>query len=162
MKPDEALNLVQSNMRVFVQGAAATPQVLLEALARRAHDLTGVETVHLHLEGTAPHASPELAGHLRPCAFFVGANLRAAVAEGRADYVPIFLSEIPLLFRRRAMPLDVALVHVSPPDRHGFCSLGTSVDVTAAAVESARLVIAQVNPRMPRTFGHALVHASRF
>jgi acyl-CoA hydrolase len=162
MTSDEALSLVQSKMRVFVQGAAATPQVLLEALARRARTLTGIETVHLHLEGTAPHASRELEGRVRPCAFFLGPNMRAAVAEGRADYVPIFLSEIPLLFRRRIMPLDVALVHVSPPDGHGFCSLGTSVDVAVAGVETAKLVIAQVNPRMPRTFGHALVHKSRF
>ncbi|MBX7101990.1 MAG: 4-hydroxybutyrate CoA-transferase [Myxococcaceae bacterium] len=158
----EALALVKSGHRVFVQGAAATPQVLLSALAARAKELTGVEVVHLHLEGDAPHAAPALAAHLRPVCFFVGANLRTAVDEGRADYVPIFLSEIPLLFRRRTMPLDVALVHVSPPDRHGYCSLGTSVDVTAAAVECARVVIAQVNPRMPRTFGHALVHESRF
>jgi 4-hydroxybutyrate CoA-transferase len=157
-----ALALVKSNDRIFVQGAAATPEHLLEALAERAKALEGLETVHLHLEGKAPHVSPELAGRLRPRAFFVGPNLRRAVAEGRADYVPIFLSEIPLLFRRGRLPLDVALVHVSPPDRHGFCSLGTSVDVTAAAVETARTVIAQVNPNMPRTFGHALVHRDRF
>jgi 4-hydroxybutyrate CoA-transferase len=158
---DEALSLVKSNMRVFVQGAAATPQVLLEALAARAHTLTGIETVHLHLEGSAPHAAPSLEGHVRPKCFFVGANMRAPIAEGRADYIPIFLSEIPLLFRRGLMPLDVALVHVSAPDAHGYCSLGTSVDVAAAAVETARIVIAQVNPRMPRTLGHGQVHVSK-
>ncbi len=165
MKPvtaDEALSILQSGHRVFVQGAAATPQVLLAALARRAASLTGVETVHLHLEGDAPHAAPALEGHVRPTALFVGPNLRAAVHEGRADFVPIFLSEVPLLFRRGLMPLDLALVHVSPPDRHGWCSLGTSVDCAVAAVESARDVIAQVNPRMPRTFGHGQVHLSRF
>lgn len=158
---EEAMSLVESNHRVFVQGAAATPQVLLEALAVRAKALTGVETVHLHLEGTAPHAAPELAGHLRPLAFFVGANLRKPIAEGRADYVPVFLSEIPQLFRRGVMKLDVALVQVSPPDAHGYCSLGVSVDITRAAVDTARLIIAQVNPRMPRTFGHAALHESR-
>ena len=158
---DQALGLLQSGQRVFVQGAAATPQVLLEALARRAASLTGVETVHLHLEGEAPHAQPPLAGHVRATALFVGPNMRAAVAEGRADYVPVFLSEVPLLFRRGLMPLDLALVQVSPPDRHGWCSLGTSVDVAVAAVETARDVVAQVNPRMPRTFGHGLVHVSR-
>ncbi|MBK7857836.1 MAG: acetyl-CoA hydrolase/transferase family protein [Archangiaceae bacterium] len=161
MSASAALALVQSNQRVFVQGAAATPLVLVEALAERARALEGVETVHLHLEGTAPHVAPALAGHLRARAFFVGANLRAAVAEGRAEYVPIFLSEIPQLFRRGLMPLDVALVHVSPPDRHGYCSLGTSVDIAVAAVETAKVVIAQVNPRMPRTFGHGKVHVSR-
>ncbi|MBL8951559.1 MAG: acetyl-CoA hydrolase/transferase family protein [Myxococcaceae bacterium] len=159
---DEALARLQSGQRVFVQGAAATPLVLLEALARRAAALTGVETVHLHLEGDAPHAAPALAGHVRPTALFVGPNLRAAVDEGRADFVPIFLSEVPLLFRRGLMPLDLALVHVSPPDRHGWCSLGTSVDVAVAAVECARDVVAQVNPHMPRTFGHGQVHVSRF
>jgi acyl-CoA hydrolase len=158
---DEALSLVQSNMRVFVQGASATPQILLDGLAMRAARLEGVETVHLHLEGDAPHAAPSLREHVRPKCFFAGPNMRAPIAEGRADYIPIFLSEIPLLFRRGLMPLDVALVHVSPPDRHGFCSLGTSVDVAAAAVETARLVIAQVNPRMPRTLGHGLVHVSK-
>lgn len=159
---DSAVALIPSSSRVFIQGGAATPQVLVQALAARGRELHDVETVHLHLEGSAPHAAPELAGHIRPAAFFLGANMRAAVAEGRADYVPIFLSEIPLLFRRRLMPLDVALVHVSPPDRHGYCSLGVSVDIAAAAVETARIVIAQVNPHMPRTFGHALVHQSRF
>ncbi len=159
---DEALSFLQSDCRVFVQGAAATPQVLLQALARRAATLKGIETVHLHLDGDAPHAHPSLAGHVRPTCLFVGPNLRAAIAEGRADFVPIFLSEVPLLFRRGLMPLDAALVHVSPPDRHGWCSLGTSVDVAVSAIETARDVVAQVNPRMPRTFGHGQVHVSRF
>jgi acyl-CoA hydrolase len=159
---DEALSLLGSGQRVFIQGAAATPTVLVDALARRARSLTGVETVHLHLEGDAPHVHPDLAPHLRATALFVGPNLRAAVAEGRADFVPIFLSEVPLLFRRRLMPLDMALVHVSPPDRHGLCSLGVSVDVAVAAVETAKVVIAQVNPRMPRTLGHGVVPVSRF
>lgn len=158
----EAVKLVPSHCRVYVQGQAATPQVLLEALAARAGELQGVETVHLHLEGDAPFAKPEHARAFRPNAFFVGKNLRVAVAEGRADYTPIFLSEIPRLFRDGVMPLDVALVHVSPPDAHGYVSLGVSVDATLAAVQMAKIVIAQVNAKMPRTLGDAGVHVSRF
>ena len=147
---------------MFVQGAAATPTVLLDALVQRAAELRDVEMVHLHLEGSAPHAAPELAASFRINALFVGANVRAAVAEGRADYLPVFLSEAPALFRHGVLPLDVALIHVSPPDMHGYCSLGTSVDVAAAAVETATTVIAQINPRMPRTLGYGQVHVSRF
>ncbi len=158
----EAVKLILSGMRVYVQGQAATPQVLLEAMTARASELENVETVHLHLEGDAPFARPEYAKSFRPNAFFVGSNLRAAVSEGRADYTPIFLSEIPRLFREGVLPLDAALVHVSPPDAHGYVSLGVSVDATLAAVQTARLVIAQVNPRMPRTLGDAGVHVSRF
>ncbi len=165
MKPvtiAEAVSHVRSGDRVYVQGQAATPEALLEALAARAGELEAVETVHLHLEGRAPHAALGVARAFRPNALFVGANLRAAVNEGRADYTPVFLSEIPRLFRSGAMPLDVALVHVSPPDAHGFVSLGTSVDATVAAVQTARLVVGQVNPRMPRTLGDGAVHVSRF
>jgi len=158
----EAISSVKSGDRVFIQGAAATPFALLDALAERGSALRHVETVHLHLEGSAPHAAPHLAESFRPNAFFVGANLRTAVAEGRADYLPITLSAIPALFLDGTMPLDVALIHVSPPDAHGYCSLGVSVDVTVAAVQTAKLVIAQVNQQMPRTFGHGLVHSSRF
>ncbi|MGV3623217.1 MAG: acetyl-CoA hydrolase/transferase family protein [Archangium sp.] len=158
----EAVSHIQSGMRVYVQGQAATPQALLEALAARAGELRDVETVHLHLEGDAPFARAEYAKSFRPNAFFVGANLRAAVSEGRADYTPIFLSEIPRLFREGVMPLNAALVHVSPPDAHGYVSLGVSVDATLAAVQMAKVVIAQVNPRMPRTLGDAGVHVSRF
>ncbi|MBL8910915.1 MAG: acetyl-CoA hydrolase/transferase family protein [Archangium sp.] len=161
----EALSHVKSGERVFVQGQAATPTVLLETLAARARagELKNVETVHLHLEGEAPHARPDVAPNgIRPNALFVGANLRAAVAEGRADYTPIFLSEIPALFRNRVLPLDVALVHVSPPDAHGYVSLGTSVDAAVAAAQCARVVIAQVNPQMPRSLGDGGIHWSRF
>ncbi len=158
----EAIALIQSGMRVFVQGAAATPEALLRGLAVRARELHDVETVHLHLDGDAPFATPELAGHVRARALFVGPNLRRAIAEHRADYVPVFLSEVPLLFRRGILPLDAALLHVSPPDAHGYVSLGVSVDVARAAVDSARLLIAQVNPRMPRTLGDGAVHVSAF
>jgi 4-hydroxybutyrate CoA-transferase len=155
---EEAVSVVQSGNRVFVHSVAAAPQRLLEALTARADALRVVEMVSLHTEGAAPYAAPEHAKSFRVNALFVGANVRAAVEEGRADYMPVFLSEVPKLFRSGVLPLDVALIHVSPPDRHGFCSLGVSVDVARAAVESARRVIAQVNPRMPRTHGDGLLH----
>lgn len=154
----QALQAVRSGNRVFVQGAAATPQRLLQAMTGRAGELRGVEVVHLHTEGAAPHASPEFAASFRINGLFLGGTVRDAVARGDADYMPVFLSEIPALFRSGALPLDVALIHVSPPDRHGFCSLGVSVDVTRAAVQAARHVIAQVNPNMPRTHGDGLIH----
>jgi len=161
VEADTALGRLESGQQVFVQGAAATPTTLLEALARRAKDVSGVGVVHLHTEGPAPHLDRSMHGHLHHRALFIGPNARDAVNEGRAEYVPVFLSDIPRLFRRRGIPIDVALLNVSPPDAHGFCSLGTSVDVTLAAVECARLVIAQINPRMPRTHGDGFVHVSR-
>ncbi|MBL9077250.1 MAG: acetyl-CoA hydrolase/transferase family protein [Planctomycetes bacterium] len=159
---DAAVALIQSRQRVFVHGAAATPLQLLHALARRAGELQDVELVHLHTEGAAPCAAPGLGRSFRTNALFLGANVRDAVARGDADYVPAFLSEMPALFRQRVLPLDAALVHVSPPDRHGYCSLGVSVDIARAAVDSAETVIAQINPRMPRSHGDGLVHQSRF
>src|SRR5687767_7769571 len=155
---DAALAVVESGHQVFVQGAAATPTLLLDALARRAPDVTRVGVVHLHTEGRAPHLDRAMQGHLHHRALFIGPNARDAVNEGRAEYVPVFLSDIPRLFRKRTIPIDVALLNVSPPDAHGFCSLGTSVDVTLAAAECARIVIAQINPRMPRTHGDGFLH----
>jgi 4-hydroxybutyrate CoA-transferase len=160
LSAQEAVRVINSGDRVFVHTAAAAPAVLLEALGQRAPELRDVEVVHLHIEGPAPHLAPERAESFRHLALFVGPNARAALADGRADYVPVFLSETPYLFRRGVLPLDAALVHVSPPDRHGFCSLGTSIDASLAAVQCARHVIAQVNPRMPRTHGDGLIHVS--
>jgi acyl-CoA hydrolase len=157
-----AVQHIQSRQRVFVHAAAATPLALLQALAARADELRDVELVHLHTEGAAPCAAPGMGASFRTNALFLGANVRDAVARGDADYVPAFLSEMPALFRQRVLPLDVALVHVSPPDKHGYCSLGVSVDIARAAVDSAEIVIAQVNPRMPRSHGDGLVHHSRF
>jgi len=157
----EAVSVIQSHQRVFVHSAAAAPQRLIAAMTARAPSLRGVEVVHLHTEGPAPYAAPELRASFHTDAFFVGGNVREAVASGCADYVPVFLSEVPQLFRRGILPLDVALVQVSPPDKHGFCSLGVSVDASRTAVECARHVIAEVNPRMPRTHGDGLVHVSR-
>ena len=154
----QAVEDIGSGQRVFLHGAAATPQVLLQALVERASELTDVEIVHMHADGPAPHVAPQMAGHFRHRALFIGSNTRQAVQDGRADFVPVFLSDIPHLFTSGQLPIDVALIHVSPPDRHGFCSLGTSVDCTLAAVASARKVIAQVNPRVPRTLGNSFIH----
>jgi acyl-CoA hydrolase len=155
---EEAVSVIKSGDRVFVHSVAAAPRHLLQAMTARAGELRVVEIVSLHTEGDAPYAAPELASSFRVNSLFVGANVRQAVQEGRADYLPVFLSEVPQLFRRGVLPLDVALVQVSPPDRHGFCSLGVSVDVSRAAVQTARTVVAQVNPQMPRTHGDGLIH----
>jgi 4-hydroxybutyrate CoA-transferase len=165
----EVMGHVRSGTRAFVHGAAATPVPLLDALAARP-DLEGVRLYHLHTSGTDRFVAPEAAGRLRSVSFFVGPQLRSAVAEGRADFLPVFLSDIPALFSSGAVPLDVAIVQVSPPDRHGLVSLGTSVDAARAAVDHAPLVLAEINDRMPRTLGnaffpferiHAFVHTSR-
>ena len=158
---DEAVASVGDGQTIFVHGGAATPATLLAALAARGPELTGVTTVGLHLEGPSPYLAPAMAGHIRHRALFIGPNAREAVNAGRADYVPIFLSDIPLLFRRGILPLDVAFINVTPPDAHGYCSLGTSVDATLAAVHSARTVIAQLNAEMPRTLGDSFVHVDQ-
>ncbi|QDU58134.1 acetyl-CoA hydrolase/transferase family protein [Aeoliella mucimassa] len=158
---DEAIQVVQSGHRVFVHTASAAPQALVQALGRRARDLHDLEVVHLHTEGSAPYTAPGLRGRVYSNSFFVGANVRPAVNDGYADYIPIFLSEVPGLLRNRVLPLDVAMIQVSPPDRHGFCSLGVSIDASRAATDSAKFVIAQINRHMPRTHGHGLVHISK-
>ena len=147
-------------MRLFVHGAAATPTTLLEALARRT-DLEGVTVYHLHTAGPAPFVAPEQAGHFRSVSLFTGAPLRAPIDEGRADFVPIFLSDIPGLFLSGQVKLDAALLTLSVPDRHGFCALGTSVDAARAAADTATLRIAEVNARMPRTRGNVVVPIDR-
>jgi acyl-CoA hydrolase len=157
----EALAGVRPGDQVYVQAASAVPSVLLDALVARAPELTGVRVVHLHVEGPGPHLAPDLQGSFRHVALFIGPNARAAVNEGRADYVPVFLHDIPDLFMSGAMPLDAALVNVSPPDPHGFCSLGTSVEASLAAVRSATTVIAQINRAMPRTLGDSFVHVDQ-
>jgi acyl-CoA hydrolase len=156
--PDEAMRTVQSGSRVYIHPGCATPQPLIEALCRRAESLHDVEVVHLLTFGPATHTLPEMRGHIRHNAMFIGANVREAVNQGRADYTPIFLGEIPRLFRDGSMPIDVALIQVSPPDPHGFCSLGVGVDHTLDAARSARFVIAEVNDQMPRVLGDAFLH----
>jgi 4-hydroxybutyrate CoA-transferase len=158
VKAEEAVKFINSNDRVFVQSVAAAPQTLIEAMTARAGELRGVEIYHLHTEGEAPYAAPEYAESFHTNALFIGANVRKAIATGEADYIPSFLSEVPLLFRREILPIDVALIHVSPPDKHGYCSLGTSVDVSLAGVQMAERVIAQINPNMPRTHGDGVIH----
>lgn len=158
--PEEVVRHVPAGARVFVHGASATPTPLLEAMVARA-DLHDVKLCHLHLGGPAPFADPAHAARFRSTSFFAGPNVRAAIADGRADYVPVFLSDIPGLFTDGTWPLDVALVQLSPPDRHGLCTLGTSVDAARAAVDTARLVLAEINERMPRTHGNAQVPLAR-
>lgn len=155
---EEAVSVIASGDHVYIQSVAAAPQRLIQAMTARAPELRGVEIIHLHTEGSAPYASAEYRESFGTRALFIGANVREAVAAGNADYVPVFLSEVPLLFRRGIQPVEVALIHVSPPDRHGFCSLGVSVDATRAALDVARTVIAQVNPNMPRTHGDGQIH----
>jgi acyl-CoA hydrolase len=159
--PDEAVAWIESGDRIYLHGAASTPSVLLDALVRRADELTDVRTVGLHIEGPGPHMAPEMSGHFRHQALFIGPNARAAVNEGRADYIPVFLSDIPRLFAQRLLPLDAAFINVSPPDEHGYCSLGTSVEAALAAVSSTRRVVAQLNRSVPRTLGDSFVHVSR-
>jgi acyl-CoA hydrolase len=154
----EAVSGIRSGEQIFLHGGAATPTALLKALVDRARELQDVRMVHLHCEGHAPHLAKEMAGHFRHRALFIGANARDAVEEGRAEYLPVFLSDIPRLFSRGDLPLDAAIVNVSPPDAHGYCSLGTSVDVALPAVRAARTVIAQLNSAMPRTLGDGFVH----
>ncbi len=158
---DEAVKIIKSNDRIFIQSVAAAPQTLIKAMTARASELRGVELYHLHTEGVAPYTAPEFAESFHTNALFIGANVRKAIASGQADYIPAFLSEVPLLFRREILPIDVALIHVSPPDRHGYCSLGTSVDVSLAAVQMAECVIAQINPKMPRTHGDGLIDVNQ-
>ncbi|MCW5939663.1 MAG: acetyl-CoA hydrolase/transferase family protein [Fimbriimonadaceae bacterium] len=162
VSPDEAVSEVRSRQRIYVHGMSAFPRCLMDALVARADELRGVEIVHLHTEGDATYARPEFQDSFFVNNLFIGSNVRQAVAEGRADYVPVFLSEIPALFRKGVMPLDWAFVTVSPPDKHGCVSLGVSVDCSLAAVESAERVVAQVNPNMPRTHGDGNLPVSMF
>ena len=155
---EEAVNSITSGDQVYVHCAAATPSVLLDALVDRAPELHHVGVVHLHIEGPGPHLAPEMAGHFRHRALFIGPNARAAVNEGRADYVPVFLSDVPRLFNSGALPLDAVLVNATPPDAHGFCSLGVSVEAMHAAIRAARTVIVQLNRAIPRTLGESFIH----
>ena len=154
----DAAGVVESGQSVYLHCAAATPSVVLQALVDRASELQDVSVVHLHTEGPGPHLAPEMAGHFRHRALFIGPNARAAVNEGRADYVPVFLSDVPRLFTSGALPLDAVFVNATPPDAHGFCSLGTSVEAMHAAVRAATTVVVQLNRSMPRTLGDSFIH----
>ena len=158
---ERAIQAIESNQRVFIHGGAATPTLLLNELVRQAGRLTNVELIQLHTEGTPEYAAIQYAKSFRVANLFVGASMRPHLNYENVDYLPCFLSEIPMLFRSGRRSIDVALIHVSPPDPHGFCSLGVSVDVARAAVESAKVVIAQINPQMPRVHGDAFIPMSR-
>jgi acyl-CoA hydrolase len=161
MSAAQALEAVSSGKRVWIQSGCGTPSVLVDALVARAPYVRDVEVVHMMTLGAADYTKPEYEGHFRHRGLFLGANVREAIAAGRADYTPIFLSEIEDLFETGALPLDVVLMQVSPPDAHGFVSLGTTVDCTLTAARCAKTVIAEVNERMPRTHGETFIHVSR-
>jgi 4-hydroxybutyrate CoA-transferase len=157
----EAVAGISSGQQVYVHCAAAAPSSLLDALVARAPELRDVGMIHLHTEGSGPHLAPDMATHFRHRALFVGPNARAAVNEGRADYVPVFLSEVPQLFEQGVLPLDAVLVNATPPDAHGYCSLGVSVEAMHSAVRAARTVIVQLNRAMPRTLGESFIHVDQ-
>jgi 4-hydroxybutyrate CoA-transferase len=158
---EEAVAGIGSGEQIYLHCAAATPSVLLDALVARAPGLENVRVVHLHCEGPGPHLTPEMAPHFRHRALFVGPNARAAVNEGRADYIPAFLSDVPRLFESGLLPLDAVFVNATPPDEHGFCSLGTSVEAMHAAIRAAKTVIVQLNKAMPRTLGDSFIHVDQ-
>ncbi|MCG8373371.1 MAG: 4-hydroxybutyrate CoA-transferase [Balneolales bacterium] len=155
---DEAVKLIKSNDRVLIHGVNAVPFQLVNAMVGRASELRNVEIVHIHTEGEAPYSKPEYSDSFHVNVFFVGSNVRKAVNEGRGDYIPVFLSEVPGLIRKDILPIDVALLNVSPPDKHGYCSLGVSLVGSLPACEKAKLIIAQINPNMPRTHGAGFIH----
>ncbi|MCF6361566.1 MAG: 4-hydroxybutyrate CoA-transferase [Cyclobacteriaceae bacterium] len=157
----QAVGLIKSGDRVYIHSAAATPQVLVKAMVGRASEFKGVEIYHLHTEGDASYTNIEYKDSFHLNALFLAPNARGAVADGRADFIPSFLSEVPIMFRRGRIPLDVVLIQVSPPDKHGYCSLGVSIEATLAAMEVAKTIIAQVNPQMPRTHGDGQIHISQ-
>src|SRR5215470_7589071 len=159
---ESAVSIIESGNRVYVHGSAQTPTCLLKALEKQADRLREVELVFITVYGDIQVDKPEYSDSFKINSLFVSASIRSAVNEGRADYVPVFLSEIPDLFNRRILPIDVALVQVSPPDKHGYCSLGVSVDIARSAVNTAKHVIAVINPNVPRTHGDGLIHTSRF
>lgn len=157
----EAVSIVKSNDRVFFQGAAMTPNLLIDSLCQRYNELRNIEIIQIHTHGEAKYTQHPYteAFHLASC--FVGENVRKGVNSAAGDYIPVFLSEIHLLFRRNILPLDVAFIQVSPPDKHGYCSLGVSVDVTLPAIQTAKVVIAQINPLVPRTHGDGIIHINK-
>ncbi len=158
---DEAVKIIKSGDKVFIHSAAAAPAQLIQAMTNRADRLRNVEIYTIHTEGPVPYADEQYADSFKIQAFFVGPNIRKYVQSGRANYIPMFLSEVPALFRKGIIPLDVALVTVSPPNSKGFCSLGVSVDISNCAIDHARYVIAQVNPNMPRVHGNGIIHMDR-
>src|SRR5512136_1146035 len=158
---EEAVKKIQSGQRVFLTGNCSTPQTVLAALVKHAPNLKDVEICQALSVGPADYVSPEMEGHIRVNTMFISANVRKAVQEGRADFTPVLLSEFTLLFKNKVLPIDVALIHASPPDEHGFCSLGIEVGLTKSPAEAAKIIIAEVNQQMPRTLGDSFIHVSR-
>jgi len=158
---EEAVRQIKSGDRVFLTGNCSIPQATLTALVNYAPQLENVEICQALTIGSADYVNPELEGHLKVNTMFVSANVRQAVHDGRADFTPVLLSEFTLLFKNRFLPIDVALIHVSPPDEHGFCSLGVEVGLTKSPAEAAKIIIAEVNQKMPRTLGDSFIHLSR-
>jgi len=158
---EEAVKVIQSGHRVFLTGNCSVPQTVLKALVQRAPELHDVEICQALTVGSADYVSPEMEGHLRVNTMFISHNIRKAVQEGRADFTPVLLSEFPLLFKNGHLPVDVAMVHLSPPDEHGFCSFGVEVGLSKSPAESARVIIAEVNNQMPRTLGDSFIHVSK-
>lgn len=161
VKADEAVSLIKSGDRIFSHGSACTPNLLIDELARQSPRLQNVEFVSITQQGNVEVAKPQYKDSFYINSLFVSTPVREAVNSDRGDFVPVFLSEIPILFKRGMLPLDVAMITVSPPDAHGYCTLGTSVDVARAAVDTAKIIIAQVNPRMPRTHGDGMIHYTK-
>ncbi len=160
MTADQAVKVVKSNDRVYIQAAVAAPQSLINALTKRHSELKNVEICHLHIEGEAPYANIEYKDSFFVNSFFIGKNVRHTLQQGNGCYTPVFLGELPLLFKRNIVDVDVAFIQVSPPDKHGYCSLGVTVAATPAAIENANYVIAEINPKMPRTHGDGIIHIS--
>ena len=158
---EEAVACIRSGDCVYIHPGCAEPEQLVKAMVGRSGELRDVKVIHILTRGLADYVLPEMARSFRHVALFSGANVREAINEGRADIVPVFLSEIEALFSSGALPVDVALIHVSPPDEHGFCSFGVGVDTTKTAAECARTVIAQINPKMPRTLGDSFIHLNK-
>jgi len=157
---EEAVKVIKNNDRIYVQAAAAAPQILLNAMTARHEELRNVEVSHLHIEGKTPYANPIYKDSFHVNSYFIGKNVRHTIKAGNGSYTPVFLSELPNLFKRNIVPLDVAFIQVSPPDKHGYCSLGVSIEATLAAIDNAKTVIAQINPQMPRTHGDGIIHIS--
>lgn len=161
MSAEDAVREIRSNSRLFLTGNCSVPRQVLGALAARAPNLTNVEIVQVLTIGPADYVAPEMTGHIRVNTMFISDNVRKAVNDGRADFTPCFLSEVPGLFKSGRLPLDIALIQVTPPDEHGFCSFGVEVGVTKSAAQTARRIIAEVNPNMPRTLGDSFIHISK-
>ena len=157
----EAAGVVKSGDRLFLQGAAMTPNTLINGICDRYEELQDVEIISIHTEGQVNYAIPPYSKAFKINSCFVGGNVRRAVNTNQGDYIPVFLSEIHLLFRRNILPIDIAVVQVSPPDRHGYCSLGVSVDIVIPAIQTAKMVIAQINPHVPRTHGDGIIHIDK-